>query len=696
MSIKLYEHNKIAYDSAVEMLDNVGKAAVIHPTGTGKSFIGFKLCEDNPDKTICWLSPSQYIFTTQLENYRAESEDIEDSIFDNIKFYTYAKLMNMKLSEFEDIKPDYIILDEFHRCGAVEWGQGVDRLIEMYDDVPILGFSATAIRYLDNQRDMSDELFDKHIASEMTLGEAIVRGILNPPKYVLSVFSYKDELDRYKKRIKHAKNKAIKEKAEEYLEKLRRALDKAEGLDEIFNKHITDRTGKYIIFCANFEAMQEAMDKVNEWFHLIDKKPQVYHVYSDDAETSKGFRDFKANEDNSHLRLLFCIDALNEGVHVENVSGVVLLRPTVSPIIYKQQIGRALSASKRTKPVVFDIVNNIQSLYSIDAIREEMEVTLQYYRSENLEDDIINDTFEVIDEVHDCLELFDALEDTLTVSWDTMYLKAKKYYEEYGNLLIPVSYMSKDGYGLGRWIRTQRVSRKQYEKAYPERIKKLDEISMVWEPVLQNKWLRNYELAKEYYKSNNNLTIPNDYEVNILDSKGNENKIKLGIWLSSQRDSLAKGRMSEKKKQLLDEIGMSWDRFEDKWEIGFNEAKKYREEIGDINFVSPDYEGEDGFNLNRWLHTQRERNRNGKISDDRKQRLEELGFKWSVHEAFWEKGYSHALSYIEENGNLKVPNGYECEDGFKLRSWVVNQKSRYKKGTLTDEQIEKLKKIGCI
>lgn len=154
MSIKLYEHNKIAYDSVVEMLDNVGKAAVIHPTGTGKSFIGFKLCEDNPDKTICWLSPSQYIFTTQLENYRAESEDIEDSIFDNIKFYTYAKLMNMNLTEFEDIKPDYIILDEFHRCGAVEWGQGVDRLIEMYDDVPILGFSATAIRYLDNQRDI--------------------------------------------------------------------------------------------------------------------------------------------------------------------------------------------------------------------------------------------------------------------------------------------------------------------------------------------------------------------------------------------------------------------------------------------------------------------------------------------------------------------------------------------------------------
>ena len=68
MAMNLFEHNKTAYKAAVHMLDERGKAAVIHPTGTGKSFIGFKLCEDNPDKTICWLSPSRYIYQTQLEN----------------------------------------------------------------------------------------------------------------------------------------------------------------------------------------------------------------------------------------------------------------------------------------------------------------------------------------------------------------------------------------------------------------------------------------------------------------------------------------------------------------------------------------------------------------------------------------------------------------------------------------------------
>ncbi len=60
MKIELFEHNQTAYQAALDMLQTAGKAVVVHPTGTGKSFIGFKLCEDFPDKIICWLSPSEY------------------------------------------------------------------------------------------------------------------------------------------------------------------------------------------------------------------------------------------------------------------------------------------------------------------------------------------------------------------------------------------------------------------------------------------------------------------------------------------------------------------------------------------------------------------------------------------------------------------------------------------------------------
>ncbi len=63
-------------------------------------------------------------------------------------------------------------------CGAAEWGKGVNRLLLAYEDAKVLGFSATSVRYLDSQRDMAQELFDGHTASEMTLGEAIVKKIL--------------------------------------------------------------------------------------------------------------------------------------------------------------------------------------------------------------------------------------------------------------------------------------------------------------------------------------------------------------------------------------------------------------------------------------------------------------------------------------------------------------------------------------
>ena len=123
VAMNLFEHNRSAYEAVAAVLAETGKAAVVHPTGTGKSFIGFKLCEDHPDQTVCWLSPSDYIFRTQLENL---SDASPDTVLDNVKYYTYARLMNMT---DEEIAPDYIVLDEFHRAGPEYWGAGVQKLL---------------------------------------------------------------------------------------------------------------------------------------------------------------------------------------------------------------------------------------------------------------------------------------------------------------------------------------------------------------------------------------------------------------------------------------------------------------------------------------------------------------------------------------------------------------------------------------
>ncbi|MEE5994802.1 MAG: Helicase associated domain protein, partial [Oscillospiraceae bacterium] len=544
MGMHLFEHNRTAYKNCVAMLDAVGKAAVIHPTGTGKSFIGFKLCEDNPEKTICWLSPSEYIFRTQLENLAETSDGYQP---ENIKFFTYAKLTLMTDDEISEIKPDYIILDEFHRCGAELWGMSVQKLLLSYKNAPVLGMSATAIRYLDNQRNMADELFDGNIASEMTLGEAIVRGILNAPKYVLSLFSYKETLEKYEIRVQKTQSKPVRDKAEKYLEKLRRALEKSEGLDKIFDKHMTDRTGKYIVFTANFESMQETIAKVLEWFHLVDEKPHIYSVYSDDSSANQSFIDFKADNDKQHLKLLFCIDALNEGIHVENISGVILLRPTVSPIIYKQQIGRALSASKSGVPVIFDIVNNIQNLYSIDSVREEMRDALHYFHEFERDDEIVNETFEIIDEVQDCLKLFHKLEETLTASWDIMFMEAEKYYREHGNLNLSGTYITENGYHLGLWVTVQRRNYHAHQYMSDARIRRLESIGMDWTPVEERIWNETYEICRKYYEQHHTLTGIKQYSKSA------------GNWLVTQRAKYNSGELKAERIEKLNQIGMIWD-----------------------------------------------------------------------------------------------------------------------------------------
>lgn len=677
--IKLYSHNQKAYDLAVTMLEDTKKAAIVHPTGTGKSLIAFKLCEDYPDKTICWLSPSEYIFSTQLENLYQATNGYKPH---NIVFFTYAKLMGMSKEEIQAIHPDYIILDEYHRAGATYWQKGVEQLLFTYSDIPVLGLSATNIRYLDNQRDMAQELFAGNIASQMNLGEAIVRGILNPPKYVLSMYYYQNTLEKYERRVKKTKSKVARDNAEKCLDELRRTLEKAEGLDVIFKKHMTDPHGKYIVFCSNKEHMDQMM-KHKEWFSKVDKEPHMYSVYSSDPGADKAFKDFKGDNDDNHLRLLYCIDALNEGIHVDDISGVILLRPTVSPIVYKQQIGRALSASKKTNAVIFDIVLNIENIYSIDSIKEEMQVATSYYRSLGEADQIINEKFKVIDEVRNCRELFEKLNDALTATWDMYYASAKQYYKENGNLEVPARYITEEGYALGSWLNNQKAIRKGtlVGKLTEDQVRKLDSIGMIWDS-LDYFWEQNFKLAKEYYLTYGNLVIPTNYK--STDGKH------LGNWILRQRQLYKSNSLTDEQIKKLDSIGMDWmDRVDRVWENGFIEAKNYLEESGNLS-VPKNYRSNTDFPLGIWIQRQRSLYKNNKISEDRIKRLTDVGMNWNPDD--WESRFNLAKQYYEEHGNINISQK-EVIQGVWLGKWIVSQKKAMQEGKLTNEQIEMLKTL---
>ncbi len=690
MSIHLFEHNQKAYEAVTEMLEKDGMAAVIHPTGTGKSMIAFKLVEEHPLNHFLWLSPSEYIYQTQVENLNMK--------FPNILFMSYSRLMKNE-DCIETLHPDYIILDEFHRCGAREWGKSIKKLLDTYPDARRLGLSATNIRYLDNQRNMAKEIFNGKIASEMTLGEAIVREILPEPKYVIAMYSYRKELDQLKKRIQTLSNQGLVAENQKLLEQLRRALEQADGLEQVFQKHMEKKDGKYIVFCSDKEHMDEMKEQVPVWFGQVDSRPHIYTAFYNDTATDKEFAAFK-KDDSGHLKLLFCIDMLNEGVHVDDVDGVVLLRPTVSPIIYLQQIGRALSAGSKKTPVIFDLVNNFDSLCCIDCLKNEMEEAFVLFPTSYGERAHFSDRFRIIDETKDSRILFRKLQANLSSAWDTYYTAARQWYQEKGNLRIPKSYVTSTGLTLGSWIQTQR---RVYSGAVTgglteEKVRKLNEIGMIWDARDQS-WNNALAELQTYFNEHGNLDIKARYET--------PDGFKLGRWVCNLRTKVrTKGldqALTPEQQQQLAELGMIWDRNSEKWEDYFEAAENYYKTHGNLDVMTK-YVTENGLPLGRWLseisHQACGENQDQiSLSEEQLKRLRSIGFRQEKKtDRQWNEKYMLARNYYETYGNLNIPLSYSI-NGVRLGRWIANVRSKRKHPAssgmvLGEERIRQLDSIG--
>ena len=168
--------------------------------------------EDNKEKKAIYLAPSNSILHNVKRNIFESEMDMSD--FPNLERITYQKLMKLSDEEIEKLGADIVILDEFHHCGAPEWGGGVDRLLGKNPNAQVLGLSATPIRYFDYSRDMAEELFGDNIASEMSLEEAINSGILQKARYVSALYEFDDELGRMQKDIDKIRDPEKKKQAQ--------------------------------------------------------------------------------------------------------------------------------------------------------------------------------------------------------------------------------------------------------------------------------------------------------------------------------------------------------------------------------------------------------------------------------------------------------------------------------------------------
>ena len=367
--LELQEHQQDAYNAVQKTYEQGNRAAVVIPTGCGKSFIALKLMEDNRDKNILFLAPTIAI-KNQMYNYIAKyivgeeptserpARIIAKEHFPNLEIRLYQTLLKVSDEDMEKYHADIIIMDELHRTGAEKWGEKVNTLLEKNPNAKILGLTATPERM--DEQNVIDKLFEGNISYELTLVEALRRRILKSPQYVKCDYALGEYIEGLKEAIDSCSDEKTKSELQKKVEQMRRIVEEAEGIPELFKNNIQKKDGKYIIFCKDKEHMELLQSKVSEWFGEIDSEPETYSVYSGKTErkNNEDIKNFETSK-SEHLKLLFCVDMLNEGVHIEGVSGVIMARPTDSRIVYLQQLGRALSSDPSgEQTIIFDLVNN--------------------------------------------------------------------------------------------------------------------------------------------------------------------------------------------------------------------------------------------------------------------------------------------------------------------------------------------------
>ena len=704
----LYEHNIRSYEKVKQQFEKDNIAAIVHATGTGKSFNALQLALDNKDKKIIYVVPYGSIIEHEKELIEQNENVSLEQDFPNLEFKTYQSFVNMSDDEIIDLDVDLLILDEFHHIGAPIWGQRINTLIDAHEDLQIFGMTAYTVRDRGTsyERDMvnpeNDELFSNKVVSNYDLCDAMIEEVLPKPNYKSGYVFLEETCEYLENKINslNSNSKDYKELAP-LLKDLKKRAHEAPGLSDIFKTNIKP-DGKYIYFCPlnpenGVNDMDSIMSEARNWIHEMGLTEDDYEFYmttsdmgNDGKRNREAFyndKDLKQNDTSNKLRIMFAINQYNEGVHVPGLDGVIMGRSTQSDIIFFEQLGRALSAGKdNTKeyeelmkkdkeelieecnkrelsyndsmtkeelveillaPVIIDLSNNIGFIKELETnLKDRIKEYMSSGNNEKRNVHLKNASFNIDMINEDLFRILEYVQDRLTMTWMDKYELAKAYYEHYGNLEISANFKTSNGY---------------------------------------------------------------DYD---------ENGVALGMWLANQRQAF-KGngkKISKEQIELLKKIGMRFESNykEKEWYRKYNLAKTYYEHYGNLeisaNFKTSngyDYD-ENGVALGMWLANQRQafKGNGKKISKEQIELLKKIGMRFETknYEEEWNKKYELAKTYYEHYGNLEIPfkfktsNGYDYnENGVALGVWIITQRQAFK-GNVTNkmskERIELLKEIG--
>jgi len=691
--VNLLQHNQKTYENIKELFKTNNKCSVVQPTGTGKSYLMVKLIEDyiKFNRDIIIIEPQRYIFD-QLNKID------KDILFNsNVKFITYSmlgKMNNDKLEQFNS--PVLVLVDEMHRAGAVKWGKGLRLMFDEFpDDCKYIGLSATPIRYLDGQRNISEELFDNCLANDLTLADAITKRILPLPRYIAGLYTYENEVDAITRKIQTSNNsdKEKKELLEEIIV-MKRNLDKSKGISSIFKKYIVANKGKYVAFCRDIAHLNEMKPCLEEWFSDAGIKACFYEVHSKNPEKDEQYKSFKEDEG---LVVCLSVGMLSEGIH--GIDGVILLRDTISPNLYYQQIGRCFSVGMDTVPVIFDLVANCESIMDYGLKADLLKAIEEREKTGEYDDDITSDdkeitkedieNFFVFDQVIDAVSAFNGIENRLVSSWD-LYVRALRQYEDReGNCLVPKGHIEilegKRGVKLGQWMGSIRIMKKGKGRSLltEERINQLEDLNFIWDEN-EYKFEKNIEALKQYKNREGDCLVPNKH-IETLDGKD----ISLGGWVSSVRSAKKeKGSylLTSKRIKQLNEIDFVWEVNDDVFKKFYKMSLKYREKYGHVNIICTDII--DDYKIGYAYNDLQKKYKKNKLTENEINDLKTIGIDITLgkREQEFLRKLELAKQAVSEGVVLGDSNRkYKDVDLYK---WFTIHKDKF-----TDEQLEILNKL---
>ena len=686
----LKPHNQEAFQEINKMIESgIKKIAAPRATGSGKTYLMSALAEQyNNDKKLV-LEPTRPLLNSIEEKF-------DEFGIANTDFITYQKLIRMNDEDIAAMDYKLIFLDECHHGTAPIWGTKIDCLMKTHSDSIIFGTSATTVR--NDGVNVMETLFDNNAIGELPLSIAIARKVLPCPHYITAIYRLDDEFEKLKKRIENATNsKSEKKEFYKKMKTMKLHFEKSYGVPLILNKYIKVKDGKYLVFCKDKKHLDAMRDVVINWFHTAGLKDvHSYAVYSDYPDKEKDYKDFQ--EDNSDaLKLLFSINMLNEGLHIKDISGVLMLRTTQSNLIYLQQLGRLVEAENLDKYlVVFDFVNNFSSVNDGIGLLKEIKDAIAREKESDPDFDDSGfediDTYFVIDQVVEIQEMFREIEGRLEGNWD-LYIKAlKQYKEREGDCLVPVGHaeiVDGENVSLGHWCNNIRSAMKMKGNCRylltKERIKQLECIGLIEDTVKYKFEEKVKEIAKYY----------NEYKKFPL-ANSEDNKIKsLGVFLANEKVKYKNNEDYPKWKSQIIAKHLPEFSWRDLSEKSFNQfiyfAKLYKKVNGHVNIKCNDVI--EGYKIGIILNGLKHRYKDNLFREERIKQLENLGI---CLDGNFQRNFNEKMKLAKQavmNG-IYISNKNQFYNNINLYTWIKNTvKNKFIKGELSNEELEIIEKL---